>query len=85
MCGADRLPYYKRKVPAALRAPIGRSTFTANLGGPPGSREFRRAHDLSSQAEVGFPGPATDREVWLRQPPPQCLAHLERRVAGRVS
>ena len=57
MRGAARLPYYKRRVPAELRAAIGRSTFTARLGGAPGSREFRRAYDLiHGQAEAALTG-----------------------------
>lgn len=55
--GAARLPYYKRRVPAELRAAIGRSTFTARLSGTPGSREFRRAYDLiHGQAEAALAG-----------------------------
>ncbi len=55
--GGARLPYYKRRVPAELRAAIGRSTFTARLSGVPGSREFRRAYDLiHGQAEAVLAG-----------------------------
>ena len=55
--GSARLPYYKRRVPAELRAAIGRSTFTARLSGAPGSREFRRAYDLiHGQAEAALAG-----------------------------
>jgi len=53
--GAARLPCYERRVPAELRATIGRSTFTARLSGAPGSREFRRAYDLiHGQAEAAL-------------------------------
>lgn len=51
--GAAQVPYYKRRVPPALRPAVGRSTFTCRLTGPLGGRAFHasysRAHAEAEQ------------------------------------
>jgi len=42
--GAARAPYYKRRIPPALRPAVGCSTLTRRLAGPLGSRAFHAAY-----------------------------------------
>jgi integrase len=51
--GVGGAPYYKRRIPPALRSAVGRSTFTCRLTGPLGGRAFHasysRAHSEAEQ------------------------------------
>lgn len=67
--GAARAPYYKRRVPPALRPSVGFSTLTRRLAGPLGSRAFHaaysRAHAEAEQLlqSAGQPRRLTSHEA----------------------